>query len=161
MMGSTQILFFGLLVVLLSIVALVDWQEQRIPNWLNLALAVGGLGYRLVQAPGFATLGTILVQAGLSLTLFVLTAEMIRWVNRGAYMGGGDLKFLVAVSLWVGLDGSVSVLLVASALQIAVVVAMIPWRGLHKNKLQPFGPMLALGTLGIVLLVFLRDGAGS
>jgi leader peptidase (prepilin peptidase)/N-methyltransferase len=103
----------------------------------------------------------VFVQGVLTLGLFVVTAWVMRWVSRNAIIGWGDLKFLVAVSLWVGLSGSVTVLLVASVLHIAVVLAMMPWQGWRKDRLHPFGPMLAVGALGVVVLRCLRDGAAS
>jgi prepilin signal peptidase PulO-like enzyme (type II secretory pathway) len=160
-MGGTQIIFVGLLCGLLLPVALIDWQEQRIPNWLNLAVAGLGLIYQLVEEPGFATIGAVLVQAALTLALLVVTARAMRWLNKGAYIGWGDLKFLVAVAVWVGLNGSVVVLLAASMLHIAAALAMVPWRGLQKNQLRPFGPMLAAGMLGVVVLTFLQDAVPS
>jgi prepilin signal peptidase PulO-like enzyme (type II secretory pathway) len=160
-MAGIQIIFVGLLFGLLLLVALIDLRENRIPNWLNLAVAGVGLVYRLVEEPRIGVLGAALLQAVLTLVVFTLVTRIMRWVNKRAYIGWGDLKLLVAVSLWIGLSGSVSVLLVASVLHIAVVVAMLPWRGLHKDELDPFGPMLALGTLGVVVLTFLHDGAAS
>jgi prepilin signal peptidase PulO-like enzyme (type II secretory pathway) len=161
MMDAVQIIFLGLLFGLLLPVALIDLQEQRIPNGLNLAVAGLGLGYRVLKSPGFVTIGVALLQAVLTLGLFVATAQIMRRFDKSAYIGWGDLKLLVAVSLWVGLNGSVSVLLVASVLHIALVLAMSPWHGWHKDELRPFGPMLALGTFGVVVLTFVRDGAAS
>jgi prepilin signal peptidase PulO-like enzyme (type II secretory pathway) len=158
-MGGTQIIFVGLLFALLVFVALIDLQEQRIPNGLNLAVAGLGLLYRLVQAPGLGTVAAALFQAALTLGLFVMTARIMRWLHKSAYIGWGDLKFLVAVAVWVGLNGSVAILLAASVLHVAAILATVPWRGLRKDQLRPFGPMLALGTLGVVVLTFLRDAS--
>ena len=160
-MGGMQIIFVGLLFALLLPVALIDLQEQRIPNGLNVAVAGLGLIYRLLQEPGYETAWVALLQAALTLGVFAATARLMRWINKKAYIGWGDLKFLTAVAVWVGLNGSIAVLLAASVLHILVVLAMIPWRGLHKDQLRPFGPMLALGMLGVVVLTFLRDGGAS
>ena len=160
-MGPVQIIFAGLLFALLLAVALIDLREQRIPNGLNLAVGGLGLTYRLVEEPGIGTAGAALLQAALTLCVLAATAWIMRRVNKGAYIGWGDLKFLAAVSVWIGLNGSVSVLVVASVLHVATVLALIPWRGLRKDQLRPFGPMLALGTLGVVVLTFVRSRAAS
>jgi leader peptidase (prepilin peptidase)/N-methyltransferase len=160
-MGGTQIIFVGLLFALLLPMALIDLQEQRIPNGLNLALAGLGLLYRLVQEPGYSTVGAALFQAILTLGLFAVTARIMRWANKNAYIGWGDLKFLTAVAVWVGLNGSVAVLLAASVLHVTMVLVMVPWRGLQKDQLRPFGPMLAVGTLGVVMLTVWHDGGAS
>jgi leader peptidase (prepilin peptidase)/N-methyltransferase len=151
-MNGVDLIFVGLLVAVLAPMTIIDLQEQRIPNLLNLALAGLGLLHGFIGHPGVATLGLALVQAGLTFALFAGTTRIMRVLSPRAFVGWGDLKFLVAISCWVGLNGSIIVLLIACIVHIGLVLAMAPWAGLVRNQLRPFGPMLAAGALVVVVL---------
>lgn len=80
---------------LLLLVAGWDIARRRIPNWLNAALLVTGLGAQAVFHGGSALLG------GLTAAFITFVALWIPWsTNR---LGGGDLKATVALAVWLGL----------------------------------------------------------
>src|SRR5262249_47283506 len=75
--------------------AIQDFRARRIPNWLTLNLAAGGLLASLLSphalaAPASSILG-LLAGLGIALVLFSLGA-----------LGGGDVKLLAAIGAWVG-----------------------------------------------------------
>jgi leader peptidase (prepilin peptidase)/N-methyltransferase len=100
----------------------------------------------------------VLLQFTLAAALFIGTSYIVRLVNKSATIGWGDLKFLAACSLWVGVDGSVLVLVLACVFTLLLALAAAPWRGLDMRQMRPFGPMLALGMVVVVAAVFLRGG---
>lgn len=155
-MSGFEFIFLGLLVLLLLPIVLIDLRESRIPNVCNLALAAGGLAQALVRSPTLKTLGLSLGVALLTFTLLAGTAWLMQRINRNAQIGWGDLKFLTAASLWVGLQGSMIVLILASLVALLATLAMAPWRGMQWREMRPFGPALALGLLAVTVTVFIR-----
>ena len=153
-MGGIEFIFLGLLILLLLPISFTDMREQRIPNSLNLAVALLGMGHGLLRDPRLVTLGLLLAQAVITFLLFAGTAWLMRRISRRAEIGWGDLKFLIAASLWVGVDGSVATLVVGCILYILWAAALAPWRGFRPGELNAFGPMLAVGMLAVVIVVF-------
>ena len=92
----------------------------------------------------------------LSVILLAGTAWLMQRINRNARIGWGDLKFLTAASLWVGLQGALIVLILASLVALLATLAMAPWRGVRWREMRPFGPALAVGLLAVTVTVFIR-----
>lgn len=84
----------ALFVGLLCLAALTDLQEYRIPNSVTLAIAVLYPAYALLPGVGTDVLGAVLLAA---VALAVGTGLFALGV-----LGGGDVKLIAAVSLWVG-----------------------------------------------------------
>ncbi|MGF6232047.1 leader peptidase (prepilin peptidase)/N-methyltransferase [Inquilinus ginsengisoli] len=156
-MSGVDFIFLGLLILLLLPIVLIDLRESRIPNICNLALAVGGLAQALVRSPTLQTLGLALGAAVLTFALLAGTAWVMQKIDRHARIGWGDLKFLTAASLWVGLQGSLVVLILASMVALLATLAMAPWRGVKWREMRPFGPALAVGLLVVTVTVFIRN----
>ena len=91
---------------LLLLIALIDCQQQIIPDGLVLATALGGLLYGWLYLPGgiMDSLLGALIAFGIMLAIFV--------ISRGG-MGGGDVKLSAAVGLWLGMDATLMFLLLA------------------------------------------------
>jgi leader peptidase (prepilin peptidase)/N-methyltransferase len=155
-MSGFDFIFLGLLVLLLLPIVLIDLRESRIPNVCNLALAAGGLVQALVRSPMLKTLFLSLGVAVLTFVLLAGTAWLMQKIDRHARIGWGDLKFLTAASLWVGLQGSLVVLILASVVALLATLAMAPWRGVKWREMRPFGPALAVGLLAVTVTVFIR-----
>jgi Flp pilus assembly protein protease CpaA len=80
---------------LLLLVAAWDIARRRIPNWVNAALAVLGLGSQGLCHGGMAALGAL---GAAAVTLVVL---WIPWSTRR--LGGGDVKAMMGAALWLGM----------------------------------------------------------
>jgi leader peptidase (prepilin peptidase)/N-methyltransferase len=153
-MQPVDLVFLGLLGLLLVAVTMVDLRERRIPNLVNVAIAALGLAHAVVRAPSWHSLLAELGVAVLSAVLFGATAWFMRRLSRHASIGMGDLKFLTAASLWVGCDGSVMILLVACVCAVVATLLAAPWQGLDMRRMLPFGPMLALAMVLVVAAAF-------
>lgn len=105
---------FAPLLVLLTWAAAGDLRTRRIPNWLTLAIALTGLGQCLLDAgtvtAGQAGLG-FLVGLGLPFLLFAIGA-----------LGGGDVKLLAGIGIWVGPLGALYVFAAAAVIGMVIVV---------------------------------------
>ena len=72
----------------------IDYSQQRVPNWLNLALIVVGFG---VQGAFFGWSGMVVGFWGLCTGFGLL---IIPWMMHG--MGAGDVKLMAAIGVWIG-----------------------------------------------------------
>lgn len=134
----------ALLMGLLIAVAVIDWRQGIIPDWLNAAIAAAGL---LRLAPGFMAVGLAVVEAlAVGGAVLALRWAYRRW--RGIQgLGLGDVKFVAAVTPWIGLLAMPTAILAASLSGLALVLALrLGGRGLAATARIPFGPHLALGA---------------
>jgi leader peptidase (prepilin peptidase)/N-methyltransferase len=138
-------------IVLLSLaaltVAMIDFRQGIIPNWLNLAIAFGGLARSAVLdglgAAALAGCEGLIVGA----IVWVLRWVYFRWRNQHG-IGLGDVKLLAASGIWIGVAGVPLQLLVASLTALgAAVVLRIAGHTMTRQTSLPFGPFLALGLL--------------
>ncbi|MCC6360022.1 MAG: prepilin peptidase [Phycisphaerales bacterium] len=72
----------------------IDFAERRVPNWLNAALALAGLGAQFAFG-GWNGLGIAML--GLLVGFGVL---IVPWMMHG--MGAGDVKLMAAIGAWLG-----------------------------------------------------------
>lgn len=153
-MTGLDLIFLGLLVLILVPIAAIDLKERRIPNTLNLSLGALGVVHAMLKAPEWRQLILAVITIVLATLAFAGSSWLIQRVNTHAKIGWGDLKFLIAASVWVGLDGSVAILLIASIVSILTVLATSPWTRESWRTTRPFGPMLAIGMGVVVTLAF-------
>ena len=89
---------YGLLAALaiaLLVAAFTDLKSRRIANWLNAAIALGAPVFW--WASGMSLWPEIAIQFGLALATFAVLS--ILFALRA--MGGGDVKLLTALALWI------------------------------------------------------------
>jgi leader peptidase (prepilin peptidase)/N-methyltransferase len=137
------------LLLLLIAVSIVDIRERRIPNAINLTIAVSGVFWRVLRDFSVerlpVSLGYAVGEGVLMLIIMAGSARIIRAVREDARIGWGDIKFLAAAACWVGIEGGIAVLMLASLVIVVTSLALSPWQGLNVKRQMPFGPALALG----------------
>jgi leader peptidase (prepilin peptidase)/N-methyltransferase len=138
---------FALLCALCAAVAWIDIRDGIIPDWLNLAVA--GLGLvRIIATGGFpAAMGA--VGEGIAIGAVFWLLRRIYFAYRGIHgLGLGDVKFLTAAGIWVGVAGIPIVLLIATTAALACAgVMQLSGRALTARTSLSFGPFLAAGLL--------------
>ncbi|HMQ17181.1 MAG TPA: A24 family peptidase, partial [Phycisphaerae bacterium] len=72
----------------------IDYAQRRVPNWLNAAIALAGLGAQFLYF-GWAGVG-----AGLLGLLAGFALLIVPWAMHG--MGAGDVKLMAAIGCWLG-----------------------------------------------------------
>lgn len=87
-------LLLGGLAIALAVAAYTDLKRRQIDNWLNAGLALAAPLYW--WASGYALWPDVAWQLGMALIVFLGLALLFA---RGA-MGGGDVKLLAALALW-------------------------------------------------------------
>jgi leader peptidase (prepilin peptidase) / N-methyltransferase len=144
--------FFAPLSLLCGAIALIDIRRGIIPNGLNLSIA--GLGLlKAVIAGG--------VMAGAEAGCTAAAIGFIFWLLRRLYfalrktqgLGLGDVKFLAAAALWIGVRGIPTLLLIATLTALAAAGSLqLAGRGMTRQTSLPFGPFLAIGLLLTLIL---------
>ncbi len=120
-MSGAVIAEFGLLILfpfLMAYAAASDLLTMLIPNRISLALI---LGFALLAASGLLTPGDVGLHVGAAAIVLVATFTLFA-LN---VIGGGDAKLAAATALWLGFDGLLDYLLVASILGGALTLAIL------------------------------------
>ena len=134
-------LFFWVYVALLLAAAAFDAGRFVIPNWISVAL-VALFGLALLAHPVSPDWLAHLGAMGLVLAVMLVA-------YRFGVVGGGDLKLMTAVSLWVGLDALPQLLLWTALAGGGVALGLIVLRRLIGGLLvaQPFVGTVTLPRL--------------
>jgi leader peptidase (prepilin peptidase) / N-methyltransferase len=130
------------LLQLLLVIAVVDWEHMIIPHSLTIAGMIAGLALAPLAGPGLgaAILG-LLVGGGVVLAL----SEGYRLLRGQAGMGGGDVMLMGMVGAFLGPWPAAAVLGVGALLGTLYVAARGAGRVAGTSKL-PFGTFLAAGA---------------
>lgn len=137
---------------LLLALAAIDIRTRRLPDLLNLALAVTGIGATALIMPEQVIWHILAAAIGYGALLAVeLTYRRLRGRDG---IGRGDAKLLGAIGAWVGLQGLAACLFIAASTAIVFILIATRLRGaeLRGDMAIAFGPFLALG--GWVTWVF-------
>lgn len=140
-------LLFGLLCLLCAALAWIDIRHGIIPDWLNLAIAGLGLIKTLMMGDPSAVLQAIGEGVAVG-ALFWLLRRLYFAYRKVQGLGLGDVKFLAAAGIWVGVAG-LPMLLLAATLAALVCAGIVhaAGRSLTIQTSMPFGPFLAAGLL--------------
>jgi leader peptidase (prepilin peptidase)/N-methyltransferase len=138
---SLNLLKGFLLVSLLLVVTVIDLREQIIPDQLIVFSLVTGLLFLFFPGltPGFVqALTGILTGGGLFLLIAVLS---------GGAMGGGDIKLMAVLGLWLGWRQILLVSFFAFISGAAGSLGLIALGRKNKKDYISFGPFIALAAL--------------
>ena len=146
----SDIITYGLLAALaigLLTAAFTDLRRRQIDNWLNLAIAVVAPAFW--WASGLSLWPGVGYQLGLALAAFVILAGLFAM----RVMGGGDVKLLAALALWVRPDHFLWLVLVMSVLGGVLTVAFGAWHVARRQSGRiaiPYG--VAICAAGLLTL---------
>ena len=144
----------GLLVLMLLAASWCDLKSRTIPNSLNIAIA-------LLAIPFWWSIGLTLwpdaaIQIGVAILVFALFAIAFAM---GA-MGGGDVKLVGALALWLPFQAVIVLLFVMSIAGGVLTLAMFLRHKLARNEGQleiPYGVAIAFGGLWLISERFLNQ----
>ncbi|MFZ0813228.1 MAG: A24 family peptidase [Bradyrhizobium sp.] len=140
-------LSLALLCALCAILAWIDIRDGIIPDWLNLAIAALGLVKIAVASDSSAAIEAVGEGVVIGGAFWLL--RRLYFSFRGVQgLGLGDVKFLGAAGIWVGIAGIPLLLLVATMTALACVgIMQLSGRALTGQTSLSFGPFLAVGLL--------------
>ncbi|MHA7841615.1 MAG: prepilin peptidase [Gammaproteobacteria bacterium] len=121
----------------------IDLQEQLLPDVLTYLLLWCGLltsCFSIFVDPTAAIVGVVT-----GYIFFWLTANIFKYITHRDGLGYGDCKLLAALGAWVGWQGLMWIVLIASLSGTLITLSLIALKQRKASSLIPFGPFLALG----------------
>lgn len=149
----------ALLVVLgglMLLAATTDVQRREIDNWLNAAIAL--LAPAFWWASGYAPWPDMAIQLGIGLAVLIVFATLFAC----GLMGGGDVKMLGALALWLPLQPLFNMLFIMAMAGGALTLAMLIYHKLRKPNVKvevPYGVAIATGGLWVLAEPYLNHFA--
>ncbi len=151
-------LHYGLLIALaigLLIAAFTDIKSRRIANWLNGAIALGAPLYW--WASGMSLWPDVAWQFGFALivTAILLGIGFIGYQLGVVILGGGDIKLLAALALWITPLNYMTLLIIMAMVGGLLAVFFVARRVIFKPKTPgqlPYGVAIAAGALWVITI---------
>ena len=147
-------ILLGLLALMLLAASWCDLKSRTIPNGLNLAIALAAIPFwwsiALPLWPGAA------LQIGVAFLVFALFAIAFAI---GA-MGGGDVKLIGALALWLPAQAVIVLIVIMSLAGGALTLALFVRQKLARTTGQleiPYGVAIAFGGLWLISERFLNQ----
>lgn len=147
-MGTTlSWILLGLLALLLLAASWSDWRSRSIPNGLNLAIAL--LAIPFWWASSLPLWPDAAFQIGIATLVFAAFAMAFA---AGA-MGGGDVKLVGAVALWLPWQAVLAMLVITSLAGGLLTIALVVRHRLARREERleiPYGLAIAFGGLWLI-----------
>ena len=132
------------IIILLAAAAIIDIRKKRIPDKLVLAGTVAGLAFVLID-PQREFLSSILGGATAGLVLL-----LIHYITKGG-LGLGDVKLFGCSGIFLGLEGTVSAMLISAVLSGLFSMVLICLNPDNKKSEIPFAPFILAGVLAVII----------
>ena len=149
---------YGLLAMLaiaLLVAAFTDLRSRRIGNWLTGAIALGAPLFW--WATSLALWPDVALQVGVAALTFAVLAAL--FAIRA--MGGGDVKLLTALALWIEPMQFVRLILAMALLGGVLTIAFGTWHVMRRQREKlaiPYGVAISLAGLWTIYLGFAGGG---
>lgn len=123
-----------------------DFKKFLVPNDLIITMSIMLLVFGLMESKIYIS--------SIVLSLIVLLFFIaIMLINRQIILGGGDIKYIMIVAIYLGLQPFALFLIVTGVLQ---TFALIYMQKVKKRKIAPMVPMMFLSTIIVEILVTLN-----
>ena len=147
MSGEFANLFVAVLAAMLIFAAVGDLRSRRIPNWLNLAIALTAIPFWWLS--GLSLWPDVAIQVAIAAGVFVFFAILFHI----GMMGGGDVKLLAALALWLPLGALVKLLVIMALAGGVLTIGYLVRHRAAKREGQPEIPYgVAISFAGIWLI---------
>lgn len=157
-MGSQHLVYglLGGLAIALAVAAATDIHRRQIDNWLNLVIALTAPAFW--WATGLSLWPAVAMQLGVALIAFSILCGMFAL----RIMGGGDVKLLTALALWLPWQPFMQLLLIMSLIGGVLTVVLGAWHVMRRqrDKLKiPYGVAIASAGLLVIVMNYLPKDA--
>lgn len=155
----TSTLHYDLLIALaiaLVVAAFTDIRRRQIDNRLNGAIALAAPLFW--WSSGLSLWPDVAIQLGVAFAAFALLAGLFAL----KMMGGGDVKLLTALALWVRPEIFMQLLVIMAIAGGVLTVVMACWHTMRRQKDKlaiPYGVAIAFGGLWVLAANYLPDAA--
>lgn len=128
-----------------AVLSYTDFKKFLVPNNIVLTMASMMLIFGFLESKIY--ISSILLCLGV-LIFFVL----LLLLNRNIILGGGDIKYMILVALFLNLQSFALFLLISGVLQ---TLALLYVQKVRKRKIAPMVPMMFLSVIIVQILVYL------
>lgn len=141
---------YGLLAALaiaLLFAAFTDIRRRQIDNWLNIAIVIGAPLFW--WSSGLSLWPDVAMQLGVALAAFVVLAGLFAVKA----MGGGDVKLLTALALWIAPSAFLQLLIMMALVGGVLTIVMGAWHIMRRQKDRlaiPYGVAISAGGLWVL-----------
>jgi prepilin peptidase CpaA len=141
---------YGLLIALaiaLVFAAFTDIRRRQIDNWLNATIALGAPLFW--WSSGLSLWPEVAIQLGVALATLVLLSGLFAL----KLMGGGDVKLLTALALWVRPEVFLQLLVIMALAGGVLTIVMGAWHVMRRQRDRlaiPYGVAIAFGGLWVL-----------
>ncbi len=135
---------FALLTSALIVISFIDLKHKIIPDSILILLFIVGVIYNIIN-PELTILNSALGFFAVSVPLFILAL-----ITNGG-MGGGDIKLMAVVGIFLGWKLVLISLFIASLLGSIVGISLMLFKQIKRKEHIPFGPFLAAGIFIAIL----------
>lgn len=145
------LLLAGLAIALL-VAAFTDIRRRQIDNWLNAGIALAAPLYW--WSAGLSLWPDVAWQLGIAFATFAVTAVLFAL----RAMGGGDVKLLTALALWIEPLWFMRLLVIMAIAGGVLTVAMAAWKVARRSKEKlaiPYGVAISGAALWVLAVQFL------
>jgi len=156
---SMSSISYGLLIALaiaLLFAAFTDIRRRQIDNWLNLAIALAAPVFWWSQ--GLSLWPDVAFQLGMATAAFAVFAALFAF----KVMGGGDVKLLTALALWIPFYEYMQLLLIMAVTGGVLTMMLVFWHVARRQRDRiavPYGVAIAVGGLWTLAINYLPAGA--
>ena len=144
----------GLLAALLMAAAVCDLKKREIPHVIVIAVALLAIPFWF--ASGLALWPDVAAQIGVAALILAIFAGMFVM----GWMGGGDVKLLTALALWLPWQAVVMLLIIMSLAGVVLTFGTVIWSRLRDPQATPeipYGVAIAFAGLWLISERFLNQ----
>ena len=164
----SQYLHYGLLIALaiaLVFASYTDIKRRQISNKLNLAIVLGAPVFwwasgisLLPEGPTIFDPTSVVFQLAIALAVFIVSAGLFAI----KMMGGGDVKLLTALALWIEPSAFMQLLIIMALFGGLLTIVMAGWHFIRRQKERlaiPYGVAIAFGGLWVLTTTYFSSPA--
>ncbi len=141
---------YGLLIALaiaLLVAAFTDIRRRQIDNWLNAGIALSAPLFW--WSSGLSLWPDVAMQLGVALAAFAILAGMFAL----RMMGGGDVKLLTALALWIKPEWFLELIILMALLGGLLTIVMGAWHVMRRQRDRlaiPYGVAISAAGLWVI-----------
>ncbi len=141
---------YGLLIALaiaLLVAAFTDVCRRQIDNWLNAGIALGAPLFW--WSSGLSLWPDVAMQLGVAVAAFAILAGMFAL----RMMGGGDVKLLTALALWIKPEWFLELIILMALLGGVLTIGMGAWHVMRRQRDRlaiPYGVAISAAGLWVI-----------
>ena len=154
MNGALTWTLLGLLAALLVAAAVCDLRKREIPHTIVIAVALLAIPFWF--ASGLPLWPDVAAQIGVSAIIFAIFAGMFAF----GWIGGGDVKLLTALALWLPWQAVVTLLIIMSLAGVVVTFGTVIWSRMRDPNATPeipYGVAISFAGLWLISERFLNQ----